>query len=52
MMQNTMDCGFGGWVMMGAGVLLLVLLGLGTAALIKYLFFTGRAGKGRVSHNG
>lgn len=47
MMQNTMDCGFGGWVMMGAGVLLLAVLILGAAALIKYLFFTGRTGQGR-----
>ena len=47
MRQGMMDCGFGGWVMMGAGLLVLVLLILGAAALIKYLFFAGRSGHGR-----
>ena len=40
MMQNMMDCGFaGGWLAGGIGLLVLVLLALGIAALAKYVFF-------------
>lgn len=42
MMNGMMDCGSGMWVMGLAGILVLVLLILGIAALVKYLFFTGR----------
>lgn len=41
MMQGMMECCGGGWghlVMMGIGVLLLVLVLLGIAALAKYVF--------------
>lgn len=47
MMQGMMDSGFGGWLMMGAGFLVFVVLILAAAALIKYLFFAGRSGHGR-----
>jgi hypothetical protein len=43
MMQGMMDCG--GWFMVGFGVLLTLVLGLGAAALVKYLFFGGRSGR-------
>jgi hypothetical protein len=43
MMQSMMDCG--GWLMMGFGILLTLLLGLGVAALIKYLFFGASGSK-------
>lgn len=33
--------GFGGWLMMGTGVLFLGLVVLGIAALVKYLFWRG-----------
>ncbi|HZF35820.1 MAG TPA: hypothetical protein VE914_18640 [Candidatus Angelobacter sp.] len=42
MMQGMMDCG--GWLMMGMGILLTIVLGLGAAALVKYLFFSRRGG--------
>jgi hypothetical protein len=32
----------GGWFMGGFGILITLLLILGVAALVKYLFFTGR----------
>ncbi|MDA1089805.1 MAG: hypothetical protein O3A85_05775 [Proteobacteria bacterium] len=42
-MNNMMDSGMmGGWFMGGFGILITLLLFLGVAALIKYLFFTGR----------
>lgn len=45
MMNNMMDgVGMGGWFMGGFGILIVLLLILGMAALIKYLFFTGRRG--------
>jgi len=47
MMQGITDCGFGGWAMTGAGLLLLVVLILGAAALIKYLFFGNAAAQER-----
>jgi len=42
MMQGMTDCG--GWLMMGFGILLTIVLGLGAAALVKYLFFGRRGG--------
>jgi hypothetical protein len=43
MMSNMTDSGMmGGWFMGGFGILITVLLLLAAAALIKYLFFTGR----------
>ncbi len=43
MMNNMMDGGMmGGWVMGGIGLLTLLLLVLGVAALVKYLFFSNR----------
>lgn len=44
-MQNMMTDGcmmMGGWLMMGLGILVVVLLVLAIAALIKYLFFDRR----------
>jgi len=41
MMQSMMDCG--GWLMMGMGILLTIVLALGAAALAKYLFFGRRS---------
>jgi hypothetical protein len=49
MMQSMMDCG--GWLMMGMGILLTLVLALGAAALIKYLFFGRRSGEGNERHN-
>lgn len=41
MMNDTMDGGMmGGWVMGGIGLLSILFLVLGIAALIKYLFFS------------
>jgi TM2 domain-containing membrane protein YozV len=43
MMQGMMDCGgAGGWLMGGVGILLILLLILGVAALAKYLFWNHR----------
>lgn len=42
MMQNMMDCGFGGWLMGGVGLLFILLLFLAIAALAKYVFWGGR----------
>ena len=43
MMNNMIDGGMmGGWFMGGFGILVLLLLILGVAALAKYLFFSGR----------
>ncbi len=43
MMNKMMDGGMmGGWVMGGIGLLSLLLLVLGVAALVKYLFFSQR----------
>ena len=47
MMQGMMDCGVGGWLMVGAGSLVLVVLILAVAALVKYLFSAGRGGPTR-----
>lgn len=47
MMQGMMGYGFGGWLMMAAGLLLFAVLILAAAALIKYLFFGDRSGHGR-----
>lgn len=46
-MMSTTGCGFGGWLMTGAGFLLLAVLFLTAAALVKYLFVGGRGGHGR-----
>jgi hypothetical protein len=42
MMNGMMDCSSGMWAMGLVGILVLVLLVLGVAALIKYLFFSAR----------
>ncbi len=50
MMNNMMDGAvmdgavMDGWLMGGYGILTTLLLILGVAALVKYLFFTGRRG--------
>ena len=44
MMHGMMESGFGGWLMTGTGLLLLVVLILAAAALIKYLVFGGHSG--------
>jgi hypothetical protein len=49
MMQSMMDCG--GWLMMGMVILLTLVLALGAAALIKYLFFGRRSGERNERHN-
>ena len=40
MMDSVLNCGTGGWFMTIAGIVTYGLLGLASAALIKYLFFT------------
>ncbi len=43
MTNNMMDGSMmGGWFMGGLGILIAIVLLLATAALIKYLFFSGR----------
>jgi len=38
-----MNCVSGGWLMMAGGLLTYGVLVLASAALVKYLFFTGRS---------
>lgn len=47
MMDGMTGCIVGGWLMLGTGLLALLVLILGATALVKYLFFAGRAGQGR-----
>lgn len=42
MMDMMGSCGFGGWLMAGAGLLVLLLVVLAIAALAKYVFWGGR----------
>ena len=43
MMNSMAECGSHGWLMIAGGVLFYGVLGLAGAALVKYLFFEGRA---------
>lgn len=43
MMNGMMNCS---WAMMAGGLVTLAVLGLGAAALVKYLFFTGHNASG------
>ena len=43
MMHTVADCGTHGWLMIAGGVFAYGVLGLAGAALVKYLFFDGRA---------
>ena len=42
-MMSGMMGGFGGWLMMGTGLLFFALVVFSVAALAKYLFWSGRA---------
>jgi hypothetical protein len=43
MMNSMTECGSHGWLMIAGGVVFYSVLGLAGAALVKYLFFEGRA---------
>ena len=45
-MPHGMMGGYGGWLMMGSHLLLVVVLVLAVAALVKYLFFIPRSKSG------
>lgn len=47
MMDGMTGCGVGGWLAMGTGLLVLLVLILGAAALAKYPLFPGRADRER-----
>jgi len=41
-MDSVLNCGTNGWLVIASVVLIYAVLTLGSAALVKYLFFTGR----------
>lgn len=41
-MDNVMNCGSHGWFMLASGLLISGVLVLAGAALVKFLFFSGR----------
>ena len=42
MMDSVLNCGGAGWLMVAGGIATYGVLALASAALVKYLFFTGR----------